>query len=508
MPLLGPIDPLEYLPKTSGSMQRAAEFGKAAQDAAASATDLQIKQLALKQASDAEQRKTAFRAKMVELAANPTAAGYNAAQLEYPEFASLIAKPIADLNVKQKSELEAQMLPVHNAYMKGRPDLALGHMSQLAKAYENSGQPEKAAGIRSLLEQGKTNPDFVVSTLGGYLNGVMGEKRFDSYVASLGLRDKLREQKAKTDRAATQAESQPGLDAAEIARRQAATVSLGASAANALASANRTKALLPYEKGQMEANAYRSTAAGDRDWAEIEGIPAKAEAKKIDQQQGQQRIENEKRRLDQVEKRMPVEDRKLYQESQAVVDKAPTAMAFADKLARGIAAYRPVGGIRGSSAEAFKKFMGWQNKESELKQQYVGVMNSRVLDLIPPGSLSDAEGKTLREGFPPSNADADTLYNFVSGLAKLKKADIAYHGLRLRWLRDNHSLRQPASKSFKSGPFTVNKGDYMDEMTGQIISNAESAVSNTGSAVPRSSTWTPEKEKELADLRRLAGGTK
>lgn len=256
MPLLGPIDPLNYLPlSNSGGMQGAAEFGKAAQEAAANAADLQIKQLALRQASENDRRKTAFRAEMAALAANPTAAGYNAAQLQYPEFAQLLTAPLANLDAKQKLELEAQMLPAHNAYMKNRPDVALGHMTQLAKAYENSGQPEKASGIRSLIEKGKTDPAFATSILGGYLTGVMGEKRFDSYIKGLNLPDAQREAKAKADRAVTQAANQDRLDKSLIGQRNATAGAQGAAAGLANARTGEVRALLP---GKLEGQQYEN----------------------------------------------------------------------------------------------------------------------------------------------------------------------------------------------------------------------------------------------------------
>src|SRR5574343_427481 len=186
MPLLGPIDPLEYMKPLSGA-QQAAEFAKTSQDAAASATDLQIKQLALQKAQEAEQRQTLFNAEMAKVASNPSSTGYNSLLVRFPEFAKVTQIGLDKLTEDQKSALEAQMVPALNAMMRKRPDLAVSHLTQIRDGYKNIGKAANAAGVQTVLDNLQSNPTLGTGILIGYLNELMGKDRFDSYTKSFGL---------------------------------------------------------------------------------------------------------------------------------------------------------------------------------------------------------------------------------------------------------------------------------------------------------------------------------
>lgn len=79
---------------------------------------------------------------------------------------------------------------------------------------------------------------------------------------------------------------------------------------------------------------------------------------------------------------------------------------------------QPRAGIFGSSAAAFREFLGTQGGEDAVKQQYLRLRNSDVINSLPPGAASDRDITIFMGGWPPENASADYIAQFVRGQAK------------------------------------------------------------------------------------------
>jgi hypothetical protein len=470
MPLLGPIDPLSVYQKDFGNgMQDAAEFGKAAQDASMNAADLQIKQLALRKQQEAEQRTTAFRAALAEVAKNPTTAGYNELQRLYPESAALVTPGLEKLDLDQKNAMIAQMVPAHNALLHSRPDLAVGHMKQIIQGYKSIGKPAEAAGAQTVLDTMQKDPALAAGTLGGSLSRLMG-KDFDPYVKSLNLADTQRKTKAEADKEealarkeAQNADDTQDLNASLVAQRGAAT-------AKSLAETAALPALNASLIGQRDA-------AAAKDRAGAENVSVSEAGKKDARDTAAARLAFEKAKY--AAQTYP-ETRKAYLESTNAIQDYRAKVTQVDTYIKGLKTVKPVAGFLGKIQDAGRGLLGWENAETTLKQQHNMLVTSRTLDLLPKGAASDTDVKLVREPFPAANASKETKLAFASSLKRVLEDVRDFHRLRAKWITTNKRLDSPSTKDIAVGPYKVSKGDSFEDFL--VRSPSES----TGAAKP---TW-------------------
>jgi len=98
------------------------------------------------------------------------------------------------------------------------------------------------------------------------------------------------------------------------------------------------------------------------------------------------------------------------------------------------------GGVAASWEESFKEFTGNTDAVSNLKTRYRGIRASAAMDNLPPGAASDADVRLALSGVPPENANAETVAQFLRGLAKLEAEVAAYNAAKVAYLDNNREL--------------------------------------------------------------------
>ena len=98
------------------------------------------------------------------------------------------------------------------------------------------------------------------------------------------------------------------------------------------------------------------------------------------------------------------------------------------------------GGAYASWEEAYKEFTGNTDAVSLLKTRYRGIRASAAVNNLPPGAASDADVRLALSGVPPENANAETVAQFLRGLAKLEAEVAAYNAAKVAYLDSNRDL--------------------------------------------------------------------
>jgi len=105
-----------------------------------------------------------------------------------------------------------------------------------------------------------------------------------------------------------------------------------------------------------------------------------------------------------------------------------------------IAAEEFKGGVGASWEEAYKEFTGNTDAVSLLKTRYRAIRASAAVNNLPPGAASDADVRLALSGVPPENANAETVAQFLRGLAKLEAEVAAYNTAKVAYLDANREL--------------------------------------------------------------------
>lgn len=99
---------------------------------------------------------------------------------------------------------------------------------------------------------------------------------------------------------------------------------------------------------------------------------------------------------------------------------------------------QPRAGVFGSSAAAFREFLGTQGGEDAVKQQYLRLRNSDVINSLPPGAASDRDITIFMGGWPPENASADYIAQFVRSQARIATVAAEMNATKAKYISDNN----------------------------------------------------------------------
>lgn len=131
-------------------------------------------------------------------------------------------------------------------------------------------------------------------------------------------------------------------------------------------------------------------------------------------------------------------------------------------LADRLAASDARGGFLAGTGEWIKQATGNVDAVSSLRQEYQRLVNSSVIQNLPPGAASDRDIAVAREGFPSPTAPKEYVVSFLRGLSKLQ--DIAAQGDQAKadWISVNNNLGT-AKRDLDVGGVRVPKGTTFGE---------------------------------------------
>jgi hypothetical protein len=182
---------------------------------------------------------------------------------------------------------------------------------------------------------------------------------------------------------------------------------------------------------------------------------AAREQKLLSQQQQQERIDLETRRADisetQGAERLEIEREKLKDSARKMTDADNKRIADAENAAgtfgnasRSATAQalryeteKPTGGFRGTAYEGFKNFFGTQDDISAMRTAFTEVVNTNIINSLPPGVASDKDIAMAMSGFPNKDWSHTQIAQWLRGRAKLTAFAAEKEKLKSKYLNDN-----------------------------------------------------------------------
>jgi hypothetical protein len=129
-------------------------------------------------------------------------------------------------------------------------------------------------------------------------------------------------------------------------------------------------------------------------------------------------------------------------------------------------------GVRARGEEAVRRFFGAEGQVTRLRQEYLRLRNSQVIQNLPPGVASDRDIQVALEAFPPETADPDLLVRFLRGTAKLQRYDSALASAKAEWTAQNGSLGRSRRDLTVMGQ-TIPAGSNFDQTIGSLLPNVD-----------------------------------
>ena len=94
-------------------------------------------------------------------------------------------------------------------------------------------------------------------------------------------------------------------------------------------------------------------------------------------------------------------------------------------------------GMAGQIEEKWKSITGTQDEISILKTRFNNIINSAVMDGLPPGAASDKDIELAMRGFPDASYSPEQIASYLAGMQKLSYIAAEKENERLKFLRAN-----------------------------------------------------------------------
>lgn len=329
----------------------------------------------------------------------------------------------------------------------GKPDVALKAIDDHIAALENGGQDaSKLKSIRSAVE---TNPVAAKQTLGLFLSSVAPKEFAESYSKYTGARS-------------AEAKTQP-----EVEKLAAEAQKLRAEGKGAEADALLKRIEAQYKPQQVQAGLAKTQ-------AEVQNLVSQATERAgrlaLDRQKFYDESDKWKSELGAKLEEMrtknatlPDDARKLVNENVATAAVAKQDAAQMRDLAGRMREQGSTGSGLGTSAwEWVKGATGNQDYMSGLRQEYARVRASGVISSLPPGPATDRDIAIFSRGFPPENADAQYIAEFLDATARLKDAAAAQAEIKAEWTNSVGSLGRARKDIEVDGVMVPAGTSYLD----------------------------------------------
>lgn len=149
-------------------------------------------------------------------------------------------------------------------------------------------------------------------------------------------------------------------------------------------------------------------------------------------------------------------------------------------------------GTAAKISEQIAKLFGTEKEPTALRQEYLRLRNSQVLEMLPPGAASERDVELALASFPSETSSPENITKFLKNMAKWKSYEGAIESSKAEWVQQNGTLGT-AKASMKVGNREVPKGARFTEFIQDYVPNTsvlgagESAGATygvTGSSAP------------------------
>ena len=128
-------------------------------------------------------------------------------------------------------------------------------------------------------------------------------------------------------------------------------------------------------------------------------------------------------------------DNKTLKEAITNANSTASAASSADQLAKRLEKLENFGGGAALTAEeAYRQFAGLRDERSQVITAAQNLINSNVLDMLPPGAASDADVQLVKAGAPQPDAGRDELISYARAVARVNRAANKWNSQRAEWI--------------------------------------------------------------------------
>ena len=143
--------------------------------------------------------------------------------------------------------------------------------------------------------------------------------------------------------------------------------------------------------------------------------------------------------------------REATEEGRAFRDKTNEATRIANEFK----SLQPMAGAASLVVEKWRDIAGNQDEVSLLRRNFNAIKNEMVMDNLPPGVASDKDIEIAMSGFPTSDWNAEQIYSFMQGMAKISAITAEESMRRARHLAENRGTDENFEEewnAFKDSP--------------------------------------------------------
>lgn len=151
----------------------------------------------------------------------------------------------------------------------------------------------------------------------------------------------------------------------------------------------------------------------------------------------QQRIDLEEKRLEESSRRLLAGDRQAIREASQASEEAGARASRLLGLADDYARVKPTGGIFGSAYSAWTKTFGTQGEVDRIKTQFQAIVNTDIINNLPPGVASDKDIEMAKSGYMNPKWNAEEIEMFLRGQAKLAAYAAEREDAKATWIENN-----------------------------------------------------------------------
>jgi hypothetical protein len=373
--------------------------------------------LAAQQAQAAQDRNAQIDAAFDLVHNDPTAENYAAlANILPPEMGKSVRESFAMLDESKAKTTLDESARVFAAFKSGNPEVGLNLMQEKAQAYMNAGQEDKAKQLQAWIDIYNAGPDGpkLVEDLFGFTIAQMpgGKDAIESI------------NKFATEQRAAAAE--PQAVAARLLQ-------------NGLTEAQTNKVIAETRKLGLEADSMEAEIKARKD-----ALPPARELSQSAE--------------------------KLVNDSVIAASKASALTKQYTTLAADFESAISTAGLGAKTTELISRLLGTEKEPTALRQEYLRMRNTAVLEMLPPGVASDKDIEIALAAFPTETSSPANISGFLRGMAKLQAYESAVNGAKAEWIQQNGNLGT-ASTDMQVGNRTVLKGGRFSEFIEAYLPN-------------------------------------
>ena len=156
----------------------------------------------------------------------------------------------------------------------------------------------------------------------------------------------------------------------------------------------------------------------------------------VTQAQAQERLDIQRLTAEQRKTELGAADKKYIRAVSDEADVAGSQVSTLLGLANDYSRTRPMGGVGGKAMDKWKATFGTQDEVSRIKTQFQSVVNTNIINSLPPGVASDKDIEMAKSGYMNNSWSAEQIEEFLRGQAKLSAFVAEKKNAKAKWVSD------------------------------------------------------------------------